>query len=92
MIQYKLPIDVEIDGKTYKIRNKADYRQILDIIQIMNDNELPEQEKYFNILLYFFEEMPKDTETALKFVMWFVSCGNEEEQTMEQATMSWEKD
>ena len=76
MIQYKLPIDVEIDGKVYKFRNKAEYRQILDIIQILNDEELPENEKYFNALLYFYEEMPEDTETATKYLMWFIACGN----------------
>ena len=73
MIQYKLPIDVEIDGKVYKFRNKADYRQILDIIEILKDEELPENEKYFNALLYFYEEMPKDTDTALKYLMWFIA-------------------
>lgn len=92
MIQYKLPIDVEIDGKVYKFRNKADYRQILDIIEILKDEELPENEKYFNALLYFYEEMPKDTDTALKYLMWFIACGNEEQQSNEQPTMSWEKD
>ena len=92
MIQYSLPIDVEIGGKTYKFRNKADYRQILDIIQILNDDELPENEKYFNALLYFYEEMPEDTETAIKYMMWFIACGNEEQQNDEQPTMSWEKD
>lgn len=92
MIQYKLPIDVEIGGKTYKFRNKADYRQILDIIQILNDDELPESEKYFNAALYFYEEMPEDVETALNYLMWFISCGNEEQQQNKQSIMSWEKD
>ena len=92
MIQYKLPIDVEIGGKVYKFRNKADYRQILDIIQILNDDELPENEKYFNAVLYFYEEIPEDTETAIKYLMWFIACGNEEQQSNEQPTMSWEKD
>ena len=92
MIQYKLPIDVEIGGKVYKFRNKADYRQILDIIQILNDDELPENEKYFNASLYFYEEMPEDTEMAIKYLMWFIACGNEEQQSNEQPIMSWEKD
>ena len=92
MIQYKLPIDVEIDGKVYNFRHKADYRQILDIIQILNDDELPENEKYFNALLYFYEVIPEDTETAIKYMMWFIACGNEEHQSNEQPIMSWEKD
>ena len=36
--------------------------------------------------------MPKDTETAIKYLMWFIACGNEEQQSNEQPTMSWEKD
>lgn len=94
MIQYGLPVDVEIGGRIYKFRKKADYRQILDIIQILNDDELPLNEKYFNAVLYFYEEMPEDIETAIKYLMWFIAGGNEEqEQEIEQKpTMSWEKD
>ena len=91
MIYYKLPVSAEICGKTYKIREKADYRQILDVISIMNDTEISGKERAYLSLLYFYEEMPEDCETALRYMLWFISCGNEE-QGDETPSMSWEKD
>lgn len=92
MIQYGLPTTAEINGEQYNIREKADYRHILDIIQILNDDELPNEEKYYIALLYFFEEIPPDTEMAVKYMVWFIACGHEEKQTDEPQIMSWEKD
>ena len=42
-----LPISVEINGEKFDIRNKCDYRVVLDVISALNDNELTEQENYF---------------------------------------------
>ena len=37
---WSLPISVEIDGKEYAIRNKCDYRVVLDVFSALNDDEL----------------------------------------------------
>ena len=37
---WSLPISVEIDGTEYAIRNKCDYRVVLDVISALNDEEL----------------------------------------------------
>lgn len=92
MINYKLPKEAEIDGKKYKIREQGDYRQILDIITILNDKELEEYERYFNALLYFYEEQPP-TEQAIDYMMWFIACGKpEKEESQDTPIMNWEKD
>jgi hypothetical protein len=45
-MMWNLPLSVEIDGKDYKIRNKCDYRMVLDVINALNDEEL---EKVYRI-------------------------------------------
>ena len=52
-----LPYSVEIDGKTFKIREKCDYRVAMDAIKILQDNELNENDK-LNVLMYVFYESP----------------------------------
>lgn len=92
MINYKLPTEIEIDGKIYKIREKGDYRQILDVIEILNDKELTEEDKTFNSLLYFYEECPP-VEKAVQYMQWFIACGKpEREEISEPSIMNWEKD
>ena len=39
-MMWDLPISVEIDGEIYQIRNRCDYRIVLDVICALNDNEL----------------------------------------------------
>ena len=77
MIYYKLPVSAEICGKTYRIRERADYRQILDVISIMNDTEISGKERAYLSLLYFYEEIPEDRETALRYMLlrrWLNGC------------------
>ena len=44
-MMWDLPVAVEINGKNHPIRNKCDYRVVLDVICALNDNELTEEEK-----------------------------------------------
>ena len=44
-MMWDLPISVEINGKSHPIRNKCDYRMVLDVICALNDNELTDEEK-----------------------------------------------
>ena len=44
-MMWDLPIAVEINGKQHPIRNKCDYRVVLDVICALNDNELTDEEK-----------------------------------------------
>ena len=90
MINYKLPKEAEIDGKKYKIREQGDYRQILDVIEILKDRELTEEDRTFNSLLYFYEECPP-IEKAVEYMQWFIACGKPEE-TNKPLIMDWEKD
>ena len=59
---YDLPKSLEVCGEVYEIR--SDFREILDIIEILNDEELAESERAFVTLLFFypeFENMPAES-------------------------------
>ena len=51
-MMYDLPRSLLINNKEYGIR--ADFREILDILKIINDNELEEHERYFLALLFYY--------------------------------------
>ena len=53
-MMWDLPTSVEIDGKKYEIRDKCDYRVILDVICVLNDDELDEKEKILCALAIFY--------------------------------------
>ena len=52
---YELPTTVPVKGTVYNIRNKADYRVILDIIGTYEDVELTEEERIVVSLIMFYE-------------------------------------
>lgn len=93
---WNLPISVKINGKEYAIRNKCDYRVVLDVIEALNDNEL-EMENRIRCALYIFYEDLKgctDFETAVKEMMKIINNGEEEteEQPNKPQIMDWKHD
>ena len=76
MINYELPTEAVINGNTYKIRNKGDYRVVLDAISALNDKELSQQERIGCALFIFYEDTPSkdDMEDALYRLFEFISC------------------
>lgn len=54
---WDLPTSVTIDDTTYDIRNKGDYRMVLDVIDTLNDVELTNEEKVISALMIFYEGM-----------------------------------
>ena len=93
---WDLPIAVEIDGRTHKIRNKCDYRVILDVICALNDNDLTEEEKVKCALFIFYEDISEieDYETAIAEMMRIINGGEVEEKTEDNKPplMDWEHD
>ena len=62
-MEWSLPTTVEINGKKIKIRNKCDYRVVLDTIEILYDRELS-QEQALICALYVFYDIPKKTKSV----------------------------
>nr|DAG28533.1 MAG TPA: hypothetical protein [Caudoviricetes sp.] len=54
---WDLPLSVKIDGTEYKIRNKCDYRVVLDVISALSDKELDDDSKLKCALYIFYEDL-----------------------------------
>lgn len=83
---YELPTTVLVNDTIYTIRNKGDYRMVLDCFQVLNDVELSETERIFACLIIFYEEFA-DLESVLSIsetdmrslideAFLFFNCGN----------------
>jgi hypothetical protein len=95
-MMWDLPISVEINGKSHSIRNKCDYRVVLDVICALNDNELTDEEKVKCALFIFYEDISTidDFDTAIKEMFRIINGGEEQEESQEQKPqlMDWEHD
>ena len=99
------PTSVDIDGVVHPIRNKCDYRVVLDIIAVLNDNELEMEDRLFCSLFIFYGNDKNNTiakvlyslknaQKAAEEMMRIINLG--EEQTEEKETkppiMDWSHD
>lgn len=95
-MMWDLPIAVEINGKSHPIRNKCDYRVVLDVICALNDDELTDEEKVKCALFIFYEDISAidDFEAAIKEMFRIINGGEEQEESQEQKPqlMDWEHD
>lgn len=93
---WDLPVCVEIKGQKHPIRNKCDYRVVLDVFCALNDNDLSDEEKIKCALFIFYEDVSKidDFETAIKEMFRIINGGEEEEQAQNNKPklMDWEHD
>lgn len=53
---YDLPSSIIVDDKEYSIRNKGDFRVILDCFVALNDTDLPEQLRVLTCMIIFFND------------------------------------
>ena len=54
---FELPISITIEGKEYPIRNKGDFRMVLDCFACLQDVELDEQERAITSLCIFYADI-----------------------------------
>ena len=54
---YDLPVSIKIGGKEFGIRNKGDYRMVLDCMSALEDVELDETEQIISCLIIFYEDI-----------------------------------
>ena len=95
-MNYSLPYSVNIDGEELQIRNKCDFRVVLNVIEALNDEDLTEQEKIQCALYIFYgEELAKisNYDEAVKQMFIIINGGEEEtEQTEKPRLMDWSHD
>lgn len=95
MNRWQLPQSASIGGREYAIN--ADYRDILDIINHLNDLEHDEGTRlYVSMALFYndFDQMTEmDYEEAINWMMCFINCGEEENNARPRPkVIDWDKD
>ena len=104
-MMWSLPISVEIDGTEYEIRNKCDYRVVLDVISALNDEDLEMEYRVECALFQFYGNDELDTvekvltslndiQIAIVEMMKIINLGKEEaaEEDNKPKIMDWEHD
>ena len=54
---YTLPTTVKIRDNDFKIRNKGDFRMVLDCFNALQDNNLSQQERVISSLIIFYDDV-----------------------------------
>lgn len=94
-MMWSLPLSVEIDGRDYKIRNKCDYRMVLDVINALNDEELEKVYRIQCALQIFYEDLAGLTnyEKAIDEMLKIINNGEENKGSDNSPIlMDWEYD
>lgn len=95
MTGYTLPARLEVDGKSYRIH--TDYRDILDIVERLQNPDKPEFIRWYEALALFYEdfgEMPAHSRAkAMERLCWFLRGGQEESGAPATAPLlDWRQD
>ena len=94
-MMWDLPIAVEINEEQHPIRNRCDFRVILDVICALNDQELTDEQKVKCALFIFYEDVCAidDLDKAIEEMFIIVNGGEQEEnQGNKPSLMDWEHD
>lgn len=99
---FEIPVAITLDGVEYPIRNKGDYRMVLDCFSALNDPELDVKHRILTSLIIFYDGLDEDTDideffhgdvdSAIREMYLFFNCGQPENHTKRPNLMDWEKD
>ena len=94
MSVYKLPSSLTVDGAEYAI--KSDFRAVLGIFEMLEDEELTDYEKSVCVIKMLYEVVPNDSNEALKQAYIFINGGQENVQSGRRKDygrlFSWKQD
>lgn len=103
---YELPTEIIIDGQSYSIRNKGDYRLVLDCLSALQDIELSNDDRVLTALIIFYDNLNNEDDifntfntqenlvSAISEMYKFFNCGNEDSVGMNTGfkVIDWEDD
>lgn len=83
---YEIPTSITIENQTFGIRERGDYRVVLDCFAALNDIELSQKERTIACLIIFYEDLNgvedinllPNIEQAIKGMYRFFNCGEDE--------------
>ena len=99
---YEIPQSIILDGVEYPIRNRGDYRMVLDCLAALDDTELTRQERLYSALIIFYEPLNSvesvnslpNINTAVLEMFKFINCGQNESPgaSVNYKLIDWEQD
>lgn len=92
-MSYGLPKSVEISGQSFAVR--YDFRVILTIFEVLDDEELSDEERAYTALRLFFVDFDSipDYDEAIKQLFWFINGGQyPDDKKKEPEIIDWAKD
>lgn len=92
MTPWQLPETACIGGKEYEIN--TDFREILQIMQVLNDPDPPEYVRWLAaIALFYKQDIPQEKEReAMEYLASFISYGESADAKPGPKLMDWEQD
>lgn len=90
---YGLPKSVEINSQSFSIR--YDFRVILTIFEVLDDEDLSDEERAYTALKLFFVDFDNipDYDEAIGKMFWFINGGKTlDDKKKDQELIDWEKD
>lgn len=101
---YDLPTSIEVHGRHLNIRNRGDFRMVLDCFEALNDAEISQDERIFASLIIFYEDLSEiediyevigkeHIEEAVKKMFDFFNCNQEQVgYKSNRVLVNWDKD
>lgn len=99
---YTLPTSIQIGDKEFKIRERGDFRLVLDCFKALDDEELSKEERIISCLIIFYEDLTcyedleifPDLEQACLEMNKFFNCGQDDNvgRAVNYKLIDWERD
>ena len=100
---YELPTTIDINEQSFTIRNRGDYRMVLDCFDALNDADISQEERIYSALIIFYDCLQEIedienifgdfVEEAILKMFDFFNCGQENSGYMtNKILVDWKKD
>ena len=98
---FEIPTSITIGDTEFPIREKGDYRMVMDCFKVLNDIELTTSERLYGCLVIFYDDMEcvedlsvlGDLQKAVDEMFKFFNCGQEQTNHRHSPKLiDWEQD
>lgn len=97
---FEIPTSITIQDKEFPIRNKGDFRMVMDCFEVLNSTELTDQEKIITALIIFYEDINSindlskfnDLNEPTEKMYDFFNCGKPDNGKNNVKLIDWDKD
>ena len=98
---YSLPTSLIVNGKEFAVRNRGDFRTVLDCFETLDTIEITKEARILSCLCLFYEDINcfediakfDDIVEAYNRMIWFFNCGQDAIGSQSQyKLLDWNKD